>query len=148
GHFLKDLFTIDRYDWRLCWDRKDPNILYTWKGSDLYRFRVKEGQAELMKSFQPLALMANGPSVNQDGDRILVATSDRVFHSYRLPGLTDERAFQPEIPPGTTMGWDKPRYTGYQNTIDVAYHSQDLTTEGILVYDDTGKLVNRLDGFG
>jgi hypothetical protein len=149
GKFIKDLFTIDRYDWRLCWDRKDPDVLYTWKGSDLYRFHVKEGKAELMKSFQPLGLMTNGPSVNQEGDRILVATSDKAFRSFHLPDMSDERTFQPQIPEGTIMiGWDKPRFTGYGNTIDVAFHSKDMKTQGVLVYDDTGKLVHRLDGFG
>lgn len=149
GRFLKDLFTIDRYDWRLCWDRKDPDILYTWKNSDLYRFHVQKGEAELLKSFKPLALMANGPSINQDGDRILVATSDRAFRSFHLPDMTDERTFHPEPPPGVApIGWDKPRFTGYGNTIDFAFHSQDMKTQGILVYDDTGKVVHRLDGFG
>jgi hypothetical protein len=148
GHFIKDLFSIQQYEWRLCWDRKDPDILYTWKGYDLFRFHVKESKAELMKSFKPLWLMTNGPSVNQDGDRILVATSDKNFRSYRLPDLSDERAFKPEIPEGTQMGWDKPRYTGYRNTIDVAFHSKGLQTQGILVYDDTGKVAHRFDGFG
>jgi hypothetical protein len=148
GHFLKDLFAIDRYDWRLCWDRRDPDILYTWKGSDLYRFHVAAGAAELIRSFKPQGLMTNGPSVNQAGDRILVATSDKRFHSYHLPDLSDERTFMPEIPEGTRMGWDKPRFTGCQNTIDVAFHSDDLKTQGILVYDDAGTLVHRFDGFG
>jgi hypothetical protein len=148
GHFLNDLFSIDQYDWRLCWDRTDPNILYTWKGTDLFRFHVKARKAELMKSFKPLALMPNGPSVNQQGDRILIATSDRRFRSYHLPDMSEERIFQPEIPAGTRMGWDKPRYTGYRNTIDVAFHSGDLKAQGILVYDDSGTRVHRFDGFG
>ena len=148
GKFIKDLFSITAYDWRLCWDRNGTDILYTWRGSDLSRFHVKAGKAELMKSFAPLVLLPNDPSVNQTGDRILVATSDRTFHSYRLPDLSDERIFKPELPAGTQAGWDKPRYTGYRNTIDVAFHSQDLKTTGILLYDDTGKLVHRFDGIG
>jgi hypothetical protein len=148
GHFLKDLFSIDQYDWRLCWDGTDPDILYTWKGSNLYRFHVKAGEAELLKSFKPLALMPNGPSVNQQGDRILVATSDKAFRSYRLADLGDERVFRPELPEGTQMGWDKPRFTGHRNTIDVAFRSADLKTQGILVYDDRGTLVHRFDGIG
>jgi len=149
GRFIKDLFTIAQYDWRLCWDRKDPDILYTWQGYDLFRFHVKDGKAELMKSFRPLALMVNGPSVNQAGDRILVATSDKTFRSFHLPDMGDERTFQPQIPEGMIMiGWDKPRFTGFGNTIDVAFHSQDMKTQGVLVYDDTGRLVHRFDGFG
>ena len=149
GHFIKDLFSIADYDWRLCWDRKDPNILYTWRDADLFRFRVKEGKAELLKSFKPLALITNGPSVNQNGDRILVTTSDHTFHSYHLPDMTDEHTFQPQAPEGSVnIGWDKPHFTGYGNTIDFAFHSKDMKMQGILVYDDTGKIVHRLDGFG
>src|ERR1700758_1767162 len=36
GNFLKDLFSNEQYDWRLCWDGSDPDVLYTWKGSDLF----------------------------------------------------------------------------------------------------------------
>jgi hypothetical protein len=148
GHYLKELFPISRYDWRLCWDKKDPDILYTWHGAELFRFHVKTGVADLLKSFAPLFLKPNGPSVNQDGDRIVVTTSDKTFHSFHLPEMGDERTFQPEIPEGCQTSWDKPRFTGYRNTIDVMFASPDLRTEGILVYDDTGKLVHRFDGIG
>jgi histidine ammonia-lyase len=60
GGFLKELFGIGQYDWRLCWDRKDPDILYTWKGSKLYRFRVATGQADVLSGGnfhgEPLAI--------------------------------------------------------------------------------------------
>ncbi len=148
GRYIKDLFSTDLYDWRLCWDRKDPDILYTWKADRLFRFHVKDGKAELLKSFKPLALLPNGPSINQDGDRILVTTSDHTFRSYHLPDLGDERTFQPQLPEHTQTGWDKPHFTGYRSTIDVAFHSTDLRTQGVLVYDDTGALVHRFDGFG
>jgi hypothetical protein len=148
GRFLKDLFAIAQYDWRLCWDRRRPELLYTWQGPNLYRFDVTTGRAERLKSFAPLSLLPNGPSVNQDGDRILVATSDRTLHSYRLPDLDDERSFKPEVPAGCSVGWDKPRYTGFGNTIHVAYSAPQLTAQGILLYDDTGRLVHRFDGFG
>ncbi|MBM4082106.1 MAG: hypothetical protein FJ278_20540, partial [Planctomycetes bacterium] len=69
GRFIRELFSIDKFDWRLCWDRKDPAILYTWRGSELYRYNVTTGNAELLKSFAPLGLKPNGPSLNQDGDR-------------------------------------------------------------------------------
>ncbi len=148
GVFLKELFPIEKYDWRLCWDRNDADALYTWKGTELYRFRVAEGKAELLKSFAPLGLMPNGPSCNQDGDRILVVTSDRVFHSYHLPDMSDERSFQMEIPEGYFVGWDKPRYIGYRNYIDTAYRSSDPRQGAIVVYDDTGQVVHRFDSIG
>ena len=148
GRFIKDLFSIDKYEWRLCWDGKDPDLLYTWKASELYRFHVRDGKAELLKSFKPLGLMTNGPSVNQDGDRILVATSDKTFHSYRLPDMSDERHFSAADPRRHADGLGQPRFTGYRNTIDIAFHSNDSQTQGILVYDDAGKVVHRFDGFG
>ena len=50
GCFIKRLFTIEQYDWRLVWDRRDPNTLYTWQGSNLYRFDVPSDRAQLLKS--------------------------------------------------------------------------------------------------
>ncbi len=148
GAFLKDLFAISEYDWRLCWDRNDPDLVYTWKGSDLYRFHVAEGRAELLKSFAPLTLKPNGPSCNQAGDRILIVTSDGVFHSYHLPDMTDERTFQITLPAGCFMGWDKPHYTGYRNYIDTAYNNADSSQQAIVVYDDSGAVVHKFDTIG
>jgi hypothetical protein len=148
GVFLKDLFPVSQYDWRLCWDRNDPNTLYTWKDSDLFRFNVAEGTAELLKSFAPLGLKPNGPSCNQAGDRILVITSDDTFRSYHLPDMSDERVFQMSLPEGCFAGWDKPHYTGCGNYIDTAYNSSDLSQQAIVVYDDTGAVVHSFDAIG
>src|SRR5262249_53482127 len=123
-------------------------LLYTWSGPELYRFDVIAGRGERLKSFAPLRLLPNGPSVNQAGDRILVATSDRTFPSFRLPALGDERSFQPGVPEGCWASWDKPRYTGFGNTIDVAYAAPRLAPQGILVYEDDGRLVHRFEGIG
>ncbi len=146
GVFLRDLFPISQYDWRLCWDRNDPNVLYTWKGSDLFRFNIVKGEAELLKSFAPLGLKPNGPSCNQAGDRILVITSDGTFHSYHLPDMSDERTFHMTIPEGCYPSWDKPHYTGYGNCIDTAYSGS--TRQAIVVYDDTGAVVHKFDSVG
>lgn len=148
GHFIKELFSIDKYDWRLCWDRTDPDILYTWKGAKLFRFNVSTAKADLLKSFEPLWLKPNGPSVNQTGDRILVITSDDTFRSYRLPDMTEEHAFQLTVPPGCNVDWGKPRYIGYRNYIDTAYTAPGLTEQAIVVYDDTGKIVHKFEGIG
>lgn len=148
GIFLKELFQIDKYDWRLCWDRNNPDVLYTWKGSDLYRFNVADGQPELLKSFAPLGLKPNGPSCNQAGDRVLVITSDGTFHSYHLPDMSDERTFKIEIPEGCSIGWDKPHYIGYRNYIDTAYRGAQPAQEAIVVYDDTGAVVHTFDAIG
>jgi hypothetical protein len=148
GQFLKDLFAIEQYDWRLCWDRNDPDILYTWKGPDLYRFRVAANRAELLKSFAPLTLKPNGPSCNQAGDRILVTTGDGRFRSFRLPDMSDERTFQISVPEGCFVGSDKPHYIGYRNYIDTAYRGADPAQQAIVVYDDTGAVVHKFDAIG
>ncbi len=148
GRFIKSLFSIEKYDWRLCWDRNNPDILYTWKGSDLFRYNVKTGEAASLKSFAPLFLKPNGPSVNQDGDRILVITSDNVFRSYRLPDMGEERTFTINVPAGCNVDWGKPRYTGYRNCIDTAYAAPGLAQQAIVVYDDTGAVVRKFDSIG
>lgn len=154
GVFLKELFPTSRYDWRLCWDQSDPNILYTFRGPNLYRFDVAAGQAGVLKSFAPEIVHSTGPSINQAGDRILVITVDekhqRTFRSYHLPDMSDERAFRITAPAGCTIHWDKPHYTGYRNCIDTAYSSSDRSQpkQGIAVYDDTGVLVHTFEGIG
>lgn len=148
GCYLKDLFPISRYDWRLTWDRKNAGILYTWWGSDLFRYNVDTRQAELLKSFAPLRLKPNGPSVNEAGDRLLVITSDNVFHSYRLPDMQDERTFKASFPEGCVTGWDKERYLGYKNYVMTFCSSAGMTTQAVLIYDDGGKLFHRFDGIG
>jgi len=104
GRFLKQLFATEQFDWRLAWDRNKPDILYTWQASDLYKYNVATGKADVLKSFAPLGLKPNGPSLNQAGDRILVITSDGVFHSYRLADMQDERHFKITVPPDCDIG--------------------------------------------
>ena len=105
GGFIKTLFSIDKFDWRLVWDRKNPAILYTWKVSNLYKFDVATGSSELLKSFAPVGLKPNGPSLNQAGDRILVVTSDGTFRSYHLPEMTEERTFRMDVPADCSVPW-------------------------------------------
>jgi hypothetical protein len=148
GRFLRELFPISQFDWRLVWDRDDPHLLYTWHSSRLYRFHVDTGQSDLLKDFAPLSLKPNGPSLNETSDRLLVATSDGVLRSYRLPALDEERTFMPSVPAGCFLSWDKPHYIGHENYIDMAYSSATSGQEAIVVYDDTGKVVHTFDGIG
>jgi len=145
GCFIKDLFPTSQFGWTLVWDRHDPHTLFTLKGNELYRFNVTNGKAELAKSFAPQGMKPNGPSLNQAGDRLLVTTSDGVFRSYRLPGMDDERTFSIEptaLCNAANIKWDKPRYIGYRNYIDV------YCPEGTAIYDDTGALVHMFKGIG
>lgn len=154
GRFIKELFPITKYDWRLCWDRRDPNLLHAYKGADLFRLNVGTGQVVVLKSFKPEWVHWTGPSINQDGDRILVVTTDnkseRTFRSYHLPDMSDERSFQITAPPGCQISWDKVHFTGCKNYIDTAYTSADrsLSEQGIVVYDDTGKKIHTFEGLG
>jgi hypothetical protein len=36
GCFLRNLFPASRFDWRVVWDRREPHLLYTLKGNELY----------------------------------------------------------------------------------------------------------------
>ena len=64
GCFMKELFTVDQYDWKVVWDRNHPEIFYTWKGNTLYKYNVTTQKAEPQKSFAPVnrSLKPNGPS--------------------------------------------------------------------------------------
>lgn len=148
GVLVKELYTIDRYDWRACWDRTDPAILYTRSGARLYRLDVATGKADLLKDLAPLTVMPCGVSLNQAGDRILVVTGDRMFRSFRLSDMGEARSFEVRVPPGCTPNWDKPRYCGYRNYIDAAYTGPTPGKGAIVVYDDTGKVVHTFDGIG
>ncbi|MCI0561002.1 MAG: hypothetical protein MN733_21150 [Nitrososphaera sp.] len=144
GCFIKELFPITKYDWRLVWDRNNPNILYTWTSSKLYRYDVTTATAQLLKSFAPLTLKPAGPSLNQAGDRILVITSDDTFRSYRLPDMQQERMFKAAYPPNCSTNWRNERYIGYQNYIATACPSGGSST--LLIYNDTEVLLHRFDG--
>lgn len=147
GCFIKDLFSVEQYDWRIVWDRTKPEVLYTSKGPNLYRYDVTSGQARLLKSFAPLRLRPSGPSLNQAGDRILVVTFDgraSVFRSYRLPDMQDEQQFEARYPDGCKKDWDDERYTGYKGQIVTACQNP----QAILVYEDTGQRVHQFDGIG
>jgi hypothetical protein len=148
GCFIKRLFTIDQYDWRLVWDRHDPNTLYTWRGSALYRFDVASNRVQLLKSFAPLQLKPNGPSLNQAGDRILVATSDNVFHSYRLPDMSEERSFAAVFPGACRSSWKDDRYIGYRDYIATHCNSTNPPFQGLYIYNDSGAAFHVFEGVG
>jgi hypothetical protein len=148
GCFIKPLFTIEQFDWRLVWDRRDPNTLYTWRGSDLYRFDVTNNRAQLLKSFAPRQLQPNGPSLNQAGDRILVGTSDKVFHSYRLPDMSEERSFSASFPAGCVSSWKDERYVGFGNYIAAACNATNPPLQGLYIYNDSGETFHAFEGIG
>lgn len=148
GCYIKDLFAIQKFDWRLVWDRNDPDILYTWNRSELYRYHVTTGRAEVLKSFSPLGLKPTGPSLNQGGDRILVITSDDTYHSYHLPDMQDERSFRVAYPPNCPPSWKDERYIGYRNYIATSCSAGDGVTQALLIYDDMGVAFHVFDGMG
>lgn len=143
GRFLKYLFTPAEYDWRIVWDRHDPDVLYTTRATSIVRFRVSTGKGEVLTKLSK-PLRPTGVSLNQKGDRILVATADWTFHSFALPGMTDERTFRPAVPKDYNS--DKPAYTGHRDTVHVNF--TDGPRQGILVYTDTGELVHEFKDIG
>lgn len=154
GRFLKKLFTVPEYDWRVVWDRKDPHIFYTWRKTALYRYDVQWNKAELLRSFEPLSLKPAGPSFNQIGDRILVVTADNVVHTFRLPDMDDERLCHIDMPEGYYAGWDKLRLIGYRDYFAVTFFERGPFPQGgkpkppfTRIYDAaTGKVFHTLEG--
>ena len=152
GCFIKTLSSDGAFDWRLVWDRHDPNVFYVRKGNGLYRYHAATGQATLLKSFAPLVLMGTkGPSLNQAGDRILVLTRDPLtaiitFRSYQLPDMSDERAFTVTFPAGCLTDWEDERYIGYQNYVATGCFSEDLTVVRTYIHDDDGTLFHEFVG--
>jgi hypothetical protein len=144
GCFVRELYNLAQFDWRVVWDRHNPALLYTWKNSDLYRFDVDTGRAELLKSFAPLGFLPTGPSLNQSGDRILMITTDGVYHSYRLSGMDDERTFRATYPMNCIAPGKDERYIGYQNYIVASCATRDLSLQVLTVYDDTGAVKSRI----
>jgi len=108
----------------------------------LYRYHVETQTVDLLKDYTLTGdAIIVPPSLNQAGDRLLVVTvPGRVFRSYQLPAMTNERTFTvPTLPPDCDMR--DVRYIGYQNYIAVSCRqsSQGNFTE---IYDDTGVLLS------
>jgi hypothetical protein len=149
GCFIKDLFSIAEYDWRLVWGHSKPDLLYTSKGSNLYRYNVTTPKGNVLKALTPLSFNPGSPALNQAGDRIMVVTSDGLIRSYRLADMGDQRAFDTRLshPAGCTTDRDDIRYTGYRNYIGVNCTSRDDMVHALVVYDDTAALVHTFYGF-
>jgi|GEM_PF-2290834 len=116
GKFLKRLFTVPKYDWRVAWDRRDPKLFYTLKGSTVYRYDVEANKTTALKTFEnPSVASPSGLSLNQKGDRLLLRMADKSVRTYRLPALDDERICRIEIPDDRYANWDKLRFTGHKD---------------------------------
>jgi hypothetical protein len=125
GNRLKRLFTQAEYDWRLAWDRHDPNLIYTWRANTVYRYDVGKGRAEPLIEFGKPALMSpSGLSLNQAGDRILLRCGDSTVRTYRLPAMDDERLVKITSPPGWDPNWDKLRFTGFRDTFAITFEQR------------------------
>jgi hypothetical protein len=155
GKFLKPLFTQAQYDWRLVWDRKDTNVIYTWSGQTVYRYEVDAGKATALKKFDRPALASPcGLSLNEKGNRLLLRTGEGAVRTYRLPALDDERVCPIEIPEGWFANWDKLRFTGHQDYFALTLEQKQPLPEAARpkppltrIYDGaTGKLFHTLDG--
>lgn len=155
GRKLKELFTQTEYDWRLAWDRHDPNRFYTWKGATVYRYDVESGRAEALRTFDDPALASpSGLSLNQTGDRLLLRFTDKSVRTYRLPALGDERICRIEIPDGWYANWDKLRFTGHKDYFALEFTQKQPLPAGARfqapftrIYDGvTGRLFHTLEG--
>jgi hypothetical protein len=125
GNRLKRLFTQEEYDWRVAWDRRDTNVIYTWRGNKVFRYDVEKGRADSLIEFSRPALMSpSGLSLNQAGDRMLLRCSDSTVRTYRLPAMDDEHVVKITAPPGWDPVWDKLRFTGFRDTFALTFEQR------------------------
>jgi hypothetical protein len=155
GQRLKKLFPVPEYDWRLAWDRHDPRVFYTWRGSTVYRFDAESAQATPIKTFRNPGLASpSGLSLNQAGDRLLVRRTDNTVATCRLPALDDERMTTIDVPAGFTANWDKLRYCGHADYFALSFEpkpppagTRQTARPFTRIYDGlTGKLLHTHDG--
>jgi len=165
GVFQRNLFSVDAgWNWRITWDRLDPQILYIQDNDQsLFAYHVGNDTLTLLRQFSPYVGFVGGsePSLNQTNTRVLVYVSesiDRVgvpqIRSYRLSDMGDEKILYPSmiLPAGATImssGMGTPHYIGYGDHIAMAWQSADAT--GLLVYDEaTSSTIHNFigDSFG
>jgi hypothetical protein len=147
GGRLKRLFTQAEYDWRLAWDRRDPNVLYTWRGNKVYRYNVEKGSADELIEFSKPALMSpSGLSLNQAGDRILLRCSDATVRTFRLPAMDDERVVKVTGPPGWDINWDKLRFTGFRDTFAITFEQRLPRPAGVRAEPPFTRIYDALSG--
>jgi hypothetical protein len=146
GVLIKTLFSIAQYDWRLVWDRNDPATLYTWKGANLYQYNVNTGEAVVLTNFGSVNVNVGGPSLNQAGDRIMVITTDDVFHNFHLPDMSGEQKFKVTFPAGFSTDWEDERYIGFSNYIVTGCANSNASQANTYIYNDNGTLFHEFDG--
>jgi hypothetical protein len=148
GCYIKDLFPVSQYNWQLSWDRNKPNIFYTNKGLNVFRYDVTTNAATSIKIL-PVFPAPQGPSLNQANDRIMMVLSDSTIRSYRLSDMGDERAFAvaPLLPANCQTDWNDIRYTGYKNYIGINCSYGDGTGSQVVV-EDTGKVLHTFTAIG
>ncbi len=133
GCFVKELFPISLYDWKLAWDKTDPNILYTTYSYTVYKINVNTDPITVttLKTFTEAEgwTESSGVSVNRYGTRLLVVTSDPAseykkvnVRTFALPSMTTPRVFQVDkVDPAVAycnVDVGKIRYTGHLNDIN------------------------------
>ena len=153
GCQIQVLFPITKYDWRMTWSPNDPNLLYVMAGgrSGLYAYNVLTSQATLVKSFKTSGMVMGeaGPSFNQDGTRVFLSLVNKTgtisFHSFDLPGMTNERVFSPTYPAGCVFKDQDERYIGYQNYVATGCGFTGSTVHNTYIYNDDGTLLHEFD---
>jgi hypothetical protein len=150
GCYLKDLYPVDKYDWRGVWDKLDPRYWYTFgtgAASSIVRMDVNAGIFTTMVTVPSgLTIRPEGLSINQDGTRIFTFLSDGSFHTWAVgPTFSDHRAFTPAYPSGCRYDSDgKQRYIGYKNLI-FTWCTIPGGSSFVYFYEDNGTLYARVD---
>ena len=154
GCYIETLFPVNQYDWRLVWDREDPQVLYTWHGKTLYRFNVLTGVATPVKTFSAVLLPA-GLSINQDNTKMLVVTGEPipVLRVLRMSDWTELAKFSitkdGKNLKGTTdcqTPWQDVRFIGYRDHIYAGCRGQSTKTRLVRIFNSDGTVHHEFNG--
>lgn len=154
GCYVRTLFPVNQYDWRLVWDREDPDILYTWHGKTLYRYDITTGVATPVKTFSA-PLLSAGLSINQDNTKLLVLTGESVpvLRVLRMSDWTQVASFT-ITKDGTNFkgtsdcqtAWQDARFIGHQDYIYAACRGQNAATRLVRIFNGDGTLHHEFSG--
>jgi hypothetical protein len=155
GCYLQTLFAANQYDWRLVWDREDPEILYTWHGKTVYRYDVTTRVATPVKMLSA-PVLSPGVSLSQDNSKLLVITGESipVLRVLRVSDWAEVSKFtitkDGKTFKGTTdcqVNWNDVRFIGYRDFIYAACRGKTTATRLVRIFDGSGALYHEFSGW-
>jgi hypothetical protein len=154
GCYLQTLFAVNQYDWRLVWDREDPDIFYTWHGKTVYRYNVTTEVATPVKTFSA-PLLSSGVSLSQDNAKLLVITGESVptLRVLRVSDWAEVAKFtitkDGKNFKGTTdcqANWQDARFIGHGDYVYAACRGKTTATRLVRIFNGSGALHHEFSG--